>query len=64
MLVHVTENIDGLYIYSIEQSGDLVARMKELEYIITSLQIELETYKLMQGERNVNNITKQCNAEE
>jgi len=53
MLVHVTENIDGQYIYSIEQSGDLVARMKELEYTIISLQIELETYKLMQGERDV-----------
>ncbi len=58
MLVHVTENIDGQYIYSIEQSGDLVARMKELEYTIISLQIELETYKLIKGKEDVNNITK------
>ncbi len=64
MIVHVTENIDGQYIYSIEQSGDLVARMKELEYTIISLQIELETYKLIKGKEDVNNITRERNTKE
>ncbi len=56
MIVHISENINGTYTLSVEQSGDIESRIRELKYSIVSLQIELETYKLIKQKETVDKV--------